>query len=276
MTIARWSAPLLVGAGLLVSSGYRISPEVPGVPSVQDDWCRDWDDRDRDRGWFCEVRELTMSADMDPIRVDAGPNGGIRVNGWERNEIRVRARVSAHARDDEAAQDLARQVEVVTGGSRIQSDGPDTDRRESWSVSFELFVPTSSNLDLDTRNGGVAIDGVAGRLRFNTTNGGIRLEDVAGDVNGSTRNGGLDIRLTGSEWQGTGLDVRTTNGGIELSMPHGYNARLETGTVNGGMSIDFPVTVQGRIGRELSTDIGRGGKMIRVKTTNGGVTIRKY
>ena len=218
---------------------------------------------------------MTISPNGDPIRVDAGPNGGIRVEGWDRNEIRIVARVSAWAEDDAAARSMAREVEIQTEGGRISSNGPPTERRESWSASFRLMVPRSSNMDLETNNGGVSIEGVTGQLEFNTTNGGIELDDVHGDVRGRTQNGGLDIRLTGSEWQGAGLDVTTTNGGIDLRVPRGYNARLETGTVNGGMHIDFPVTVQGRVGRDISTDLGDGGKLIRVRTTNGGVDIRQ-
>ena len=41
------------------------------------------------------------------------------------------------------------------------------------------------------------------------------------------------------------------------------------------MRIDFPITVQGRIGRSLSTDLGNGGQTIRATTTNGGVEIRR-
>lgn len=250
------------------------SARLPDFPAaVQDDWCRD-NNGDRDRGWFCEVREMTISSNMDPIRVDAGPNGGIRVEGWDQNEIRIAVRVSAWARDDEAARVMVSEVEIRTDGGRISSDGPRTERRESWSASFRLMVPRSSNLDLETNNGGVSINGVTGRLEFNTTNGAIRLDDVHGDVRGRTTNGGLDIRLTGSEWQGRGLDVTTTNGGVDLTVPRVYNARLETGTVNGGMRIDFPITVQGRIGRNISTDLGNGGTLIRVRTTNGGVDIR--
>jgi DUF4097 and DUF4098 domain-containing protein YvlB len=250
------------------------SARLPDFPAaVQDDWCRD-NNGDRDRGWFCEVREMTISSNMDPIRVDAGPNGGIRVEGWDQNEIRIAVRVSAWARDDEAARVMVSEVEIRTDGGRISSDGPRTERRESWSASFRLMVPRSSNMDLETNNGGVSINGVTGRLEFNTTNGAIRLDDVHGDVRGRTTNGGLDIRLTGSEWQGRGLDVTTTNGGVDLTVPRVYNARLETGTVNGGMRIDFPITVQGRIGRNISTDLGNGGTLIRVRTTNGGVDIR--
>ncbi|MGH7719113.1 MAG: hypothetical protein ACREON_09755, partial [Gemmatimonadaceae bacterium] len=71
------------------------------------------------------------------------------------------------------------------------------------------------------------------------------------------------------------LDLRTTNGGVDLSIPGNYSATLETGTVNGGMSIDFPITVQGRITRRLTTQLGGGGPTIRAITTNGGVRIRR-
>ena len=76
-----------------------------------------------------------------------------------------------------------------------------------------------------------------------------------------------------SSWRGKGLDLETTNGGINLSIPREYNARLETGTTNGGMRIDFPVTVQGQIGRRIQTQLGAGGPLVRVMTTNGGVRI---
>mgnify|MGYP001049341491 CR=1 FL=1 len=68
--------------------------------------------------------------------------------------------------------------------------------------------------------------------------------------------------------------MRTTNGGVEVAIPTTYNARLETGTVNGGMDIGFPVTIQGKINRRLTTQLGSGGPLVRVTTTNGGVTGR--
>jgi DUF4097 and DUF4098 domain-containing protein YvlB len=70
--------------------------------------------------------------------------------------------------------------------------------------------------------------------------------------------------------------VSTTNGGIKMRVPEKYSARLETRTVNGGMNIDFPVTVQGKIGHELSTTLGEGGPLVRAETTNGAVRISRY
>ena len=66
-------------------------------------------------------------------------------------------------------------------------------------------------------------------------------------MNGETRNGGLNVALSGYRWDGDGLDVETSNGGVTVAIPDGYNAELETRTVNGGLRIDFPITVQGEL-----------------------------
>lgn len=241
----------------------------------RDGWCDEDHGWDRDRGFYCEVREMTLPANRTVIAVDAEPNGGIYVEGWDRNEIRLRAKVSAHARTDEDAKALVGDVELITDRFAIRAAGPRPVRRQSWSVSYELLVPRRSNVDLTTLNGGIEITGVAGKIEFRTTNGGVHLSGLAGDVRGQATNGGLHIELDGTQWDGEGMNVETTNGGVRLDIPRDYSARLETGTVNGGLEIDFPITVQGRINRRLTTELGNGGKTIRATTTNGGVVIRR-
>ncbi len=87
----------------------------------------------------------------------------------------------------------------------------------------------------------------------------------------------MKVDLDGSRWEGTQLDVRTINGGIQMSIPANYSARLESSTVNGGVNIDFPVTVSGRLkmNNELAVTLGSGGPLVRAVTTNGGVSIKK-
>ena len=223
----------------------------------------------------CEVRDSTLPA--GPLNVDAGQNGGIVVEGWDRNEIRVRAIVRGHAREAARARELAGQVQVQAGGGRVYATGPDNMRREGWSVSYRINVPRKNDLDLRASNGGITIINVTGNMRFDTTNGGVKLQDIGGRVNGETRNGGLNVTLSGDRWDGEGLDVETSNGGVTLSLPDNYNAELETRTVNGGLRIDFPITVQGELtGRKgLTTTLGSGGPLVRVRTTNGGVKISR-
>jgi hypothetical protein len=262
----------LVLVGLACASSSAAAPAPQEARVVQDDdWCRE-SGYDRNRDHYCEVREYTLRTDRDVIVVDASPNGGIMVEGWDRSEILVRAKVQAQSRDEGGAREIAGRVEVNTGRT-IESDGPRTGRGESWSVSYRVYVPYDSNLDLESLNGGITINDVSGQMRFRTTNGGIHLSGLKGDVDGRTTNGGLNVELSGNEWDGAGLDVQTTNGGIRLHVPDDYNCRLETGTVNGTFRIDFPIMVQGRIDRRIEATLGNGGKTIRVTTTNGSVTV---
>ncbi len=239
-----------------------------------EDPCRNGDYYgDNDYKRHCEVRESTMPA--GPLNVDAGQNGGIAIEAWDGSDIRVRAVVQASASSEARAREIAGQVQVQAGGGRIYATGPEMERRESWSVSYRINVPAKNDLDLHANNGGITIAGVSGNMRFDTTNGGVKLQDIGGRVNGQTRNGGLTVSLSGDRWDGEGLDVETSNGGVTLNLPENYNAELETRTVNGGLRIDFPITVQGELTsrKGISTTLGSGGPLVRVRTTNGGVKI---
>jgi hypothetical protein len=240
------------------------------VPSERCDEHGSWRDER-----YCEVREAVMPASGRIIRVDAAPNGGIRVEGWDRNEVRVRAKVAATGDTEAEARAAVSEIRIETAPA-IRAEGPSpSGRHHGWSVSYELSVPKNSDLGLESHNGGISIAGVHGTIEFDTQNGGVALTAVSGNVSGRTTNGGLKVRLEGTEWVGEGLDVKTTNGGVSLDVPENYNAHLETGTVNGGIRTEFPVTVEGRIDRQLSVDLGRGGRTLRVVTTNGGVVIRR-
>ena len=230
---------------------------------------------DRDRARHCEIREDTISG-ANPLDVDAGHNGGIRVRGWDRGDVQIRTRIEAYAANDGDARRLVSGVRVDTGGGRVRADGPDTSGRdESWSVSFEINVPRTAMLTLSANNGGISIEDFHGTAKFHTRNGGLSLSNVGGDLRGETTNGGVNVSVAGDHWDGTGLDVETHNGGVTLNVPKGFSAELEAGTTHGRISIDFPVTVTGTIGRHLQTTLGSGGPRVRAITTNGGVTIRQ-
>jgi DUF4097 and DUF4098 domain-containing protein YvlB len=220
----------------------------------------------------CEIREQTLPA-TETLSVDGRANGGISIKGSERRDVLVRARVQGVAATDAEAKQLASEVRIETAGGTVFVSGPENRDGRWWSVSYEIFVPLRSNLSLKTRNGGISIADVNGRVEFSALNGGVNLKRVGGYVHGSTTNGGLNIELAGDRWDGETLDVNTTNGGVNMSVPENYSARLETGTVNGRIHVDFPLTVQGDITRELAVNLGSGGATIKAKTVNGGVRI---
>jgi len=222
----------------------------------------------------CEIREQTL-APSGALSIDGRQNGGVSVKGWDQNQVMVRARVQTAAPTEAEAAELAKQVTIETGGSKIFASGPEERSDYHWYVSYEVLVPHRQDLSIETHNGGIAIAEVSGKIDFEATNGGVVLKHIGGAVHGNTTNGGLVIELSGDRWDGETLDVSTTNGGVTMSIPENYSAHLETGTVNGGISVDFPVTVQGRINKELAVNLGSGGATVKATTTNGGVRIRR-
>ena len=229
-----------------------------------------------ERGRACEVRDVPVRLSGRSIAIDGERNGGIRVLGRDGEGVKVSARMQAQARTDSEAQELLRRVRIVADGRSVRADGPSTDGDgEGWSVSYFALVPRRFDLDLEAHNGGLAVSDVTGKLDLRTHNGGLSLEGVGGDVRAQTQNGGLSVRLTGSRWEGSGLDAETRNGGVRLAVPEQYAAQLETGTVNGSIRTDIPVTLSGRISRTLSIPLGGGGRTIRAMTTNGSVTITR-
>lgn len=247
-----------------------------------DNWlenCRRDGDRDRqNRGRFCEERTMGWRGGAT-LAVDASPNGGVSVMGWDRDSVHVTVRVAARADSDADARDLARRITVERRNGELSADGPPSRRDESWWVSYVIYAPRRQDLRLNSVNGPVDVSDVTGRLELDVVNGPLDLDNVAGDVRARAQNGPLHVRLSGSRWDGAGLDAATVNGPLVLDVPEGYNAELETGTINGPFQVDFPITVQGRIGvgsrRHLTTTLGSGGSRIRAVTSNGPAVIRR-
>jgi len=233
-----------------------------------EDWCRE-----AGRG-YCEVREITLSADRDDFGVRS-TNGDITVEAWDGDEIYIRALIKVKGRGSSAAE-TAEEVVISTKGT-IKARGPNRGGwwifggNKNWSVSYRVKVPARFDMDVHTTNGSLSVTGVSGEIDAGTTNGSVTLVEVGGDVDCGTTNGGVKVILGGNGWAGEGLDLHATNGGISVAMPKGYSATLVASTTNGGISVDHAIRLQKKSRGKLSGTIGDGGPTIRVRTTNGGV-----
>lgn len=268
MQIRITRSALPIAAALLLAA----RPVAAQEPSTWEANCQRWS-RDNDRATVCDERETRIAA-RGEVKVDGRENGGVSVRAYQGRDIVVRAQVQAQAPTVEEARRIASQVRVNTSGATIQADGPEVGSRRSWSVSYEIFVPARTDLEIETTNGPIAVAGVTGEIDLRARNGPMSLRGVGGDVRARATNGPLTVALGGSRWSGEGLDAETTNGPVTLLVPEGYSAELETGTVHGPVDFDIPVTVQGRTSH-VRTRLGSGGPPIRVMTTNGPVRVRR-
>jgi len=224
-----------------------------------------------DLATFAAVHEQRL-ANAATDYINPGQNGSIRVHGWNNADVLIKACVQAAAPSDTEAQALASQISIAKGPGDIEPSGPASERDHWWSVSYEVWLPNGSNVDMKAYNGSIHAENIHGQIRFHTLNGSIHLQDVAGDVEGSTANGSVAIDLAGNASNG-GVRAETTNGSVRLNIPENFSAQVKASTVNGRVHVDFPVTISGEIGRNMSFQIGSGGPLIEAKTVNGSVHI---
>lgn len=230
---------------------------------------------DSDRARHCEIREQ-ITPSVGNLNIDAGRNGGVTIKGSLRGDVLVRARIEASGDTQAAAAAMASRVAIDTSGGQVKAMGPEAVDNNWWSVSYEIFVPQTTDLTVKAHNGGITISDVRGQIHFDGQNGGVRLKRVAGDVSGTTVNGGLQVELAGPMWEGRQMDVSTHNGGVTLTMPSSYSAHIQAETGNGRIESDFPMPLEAATRpKRLDLNLGSSGPLIHVTTVNGGVRLRR-
>ncbi len=211
--------------------------------------CRDvriqYDSRDAARA----EDSFTLPATAAPLRVQLPENSGIFVKGGKRDTFDVT--VCKAARRSEALDG----IHVSPAGAGLAFRGPSGG---DWMVYLIVSAPRDAALDLEARNGPIAVHGVSGRITARTTNGPISLEDCSGpldanavngpislercsgtgearavngpiDFSGSrgtyrldTKNGPISVELEGNRWEGGSLDANAVNGPLSLKIADGY------------------------------------------------------
>lgn len=235
--------------------------------------------------------ELTETIDRT-LDVKAGAlvelsnvNGRVSVTSWDQPRVRIVARKEVKG-DREAVTDALRELRVdiraLNGGVVVTTHYPKrgTSSFFDWilgehvnaQVEYELTVPRSMNLDLETVNGSVRIAGVNGRHDLETTNGKIEVARCAGSIDASTTNGAITAELL-QVVRGQSLEFETTNGRIQVSVPRSLAVDVDAGTTNGSIESELPVATTRVSRNSLRGSINGGGTPLRMRTTNGGIRI---
>jgi hypothetical protein len=262
---------------VLLFAAIFIPPYAANAQDSDNEWlenCRDGRFNGR-RETACSVNVKTIPA-RTLLTIRPGQNGAVHIIADDRRDIEVHTRLQATSESDSDATAILKELDVDLG-STITVHGPASGRSRNWSASFVIFVPRNTDIDATTQNGPIGITNVFGKMHLSAQNGPISLDGAGGQVHARAQNGPLHVTLTGTRWNGAGLDAETQNGPVDLEIPADYNAALETGTVNGPMASDFPMTVtlNGRDWKRLRTTLGSGGPAVRVVTTNGPVSLSR-
>ena len=205
-------------------------------------------------------------------------NGGIRVTGWDREEVSLVAEI----RDSER-----RRIELVL---QRRDQGLDIEalfRQPRWNFGFSfmqsprcemtLNVPRRLLAHFRTTNGTLSVATLDGFAHCETTNGDIKFRDVSGEVLAETTNGTIEasnLRARNLDGWGEGISLETTNGSIEVELGKA-SGEIQASNSNGSLDVK-PAGAQVIEASKHSARVkvpGRSQK-ITLSTTNGSIRVR--
>jgi len=141
-------------------------------------------------------------------------------------------------------------------------------------ITFDVQVPQGVRFHALTTNGSVLARSLASVVEAATTNGDVEVS-TSEWASATTTNGGIRVSMGSAKWNGE-LQVRSTNGSVDVTLPASAEFKLDAATTNGGIHTDFPMTVEGNYNSKvLSGTVGGGGRELRVATTNGTIKLMK-
>lgn len=245
--------------------------------------------------------DVRLRVNDGAIRVHSGADGKV--------EASIRAVGYTRGRDYE--------VQVSQSGDRINLN---IRRRTefgwfNWGAgphrSFEvtLVVPPAANLDVNSGDGSVKVDDVAGNLRVGTGDGSIEVSRVRGNIElrtgdghvtadwaeGSlqahtgdgavtargrfqaltveTGDGHVDVRVDEGSAMQRGWSIRTGDGGVTLALPGSFAADLDVATQDGHIDSDFSGNSQNRT--RFQSRLNNGTHLLTVRTGDGSIRLRR-
>jgi Putative adhesin len=141
-------------------------------------------------------------------------------------------------------------------------------------INLEAQVPRGVRFHAMTTNGNVLCRELNSVVEATTTNGNVEVS-TSEWTSARTTNGGVRVSMGNAKWNGE-LEVKTTNGSVDVTLPASAEFKLDASTTNGKINTDFPITVQGNFSsKELSGTVGGGGRELKVLTTNGAIKLMK-
>lgn len=285
-----WSAVALTAAPRALS--HRHATDVSYTDEFPVVNCPDLHARFDNHDAVLQSEERTIPrSEAQTLRVLADSNGGIQVQGWDKDTYLVTLCKAAEAGSD--ADSLLSKIHLTFQNGELGVSGPPSHDR--WSAHILLRAPKAAALDLRVNNGPLAlyhvdgnlkvraqngpisVTGCTGELELNSHNGPVTLEDNSGRQNVHTENGPVTLSLSGDSWSGAGLEAHATNGPVNLRIPSGYKSGVAIESDgHGPFQCRANVCSEGRKTWDddrKRIEFGSGPTLIRVSTVNGPVSI---
>jgi hypothetical protein len=238
-----------------------------------------------------QLNQTVQRSAISTLQVRASKNGGIHVQGWNRDEYSITACLAVGGDTANEAKALLDQIKLSVSGGNVTVEGPSS---QDWLAYLIIQAPNGASLDLTSVNGPIGVTEFTGNIQARNQNGPITFRDVNGQVKADVQNGpitvsgsGGDFRLIaqngpltvdldGSQWSGGELEGSTQNGPLTLKLPDNYQSSVRVDASKHSPVECKAIQCQQAVrtwDRPSVIQFGESAPVIRLSTINGPVTI---
>ena len=200
------------------------------------------------------------------VRKPDGPQAslGFRVSP----SARIVATVPAHCNLIVRSEDGSIRIERVQGKIDLRSgDGSLTG------------IDLAGAVRAHTGDGSMRFDNMSGALDLDSGDGGARVSGRLQAVKVRTGDGSVEVRVLDGSAMTDDWEVRTGDGGVRLELPASFGAVLDAETGDGSVRVRGfgEPTGSGKHGAsrgEMKRQLGSGGKLLRLRSNGGSITVK--
>lgn len=222
--------------------------------------------------------------------------GSIAIHPSEDDQVHVKVERTLDENATGAeVDDLALRFEPGRKGLRIEADYEDEVpgdlRRLPIRASFEVAVPSSWQVELETGGGNITILGIGGTVEFSTRGGNVDIRETSGKVSGFTSGGHVEVRdalgETVARTAGGHVTARlsvqpredyrlvTSGGHVDLYLADGLALDVDAVTGGGRVTSDLTPGIRSTGGAALREALHGGGPNVVVRTGGGNIQIHR-
>lgn len=214
------------------------------------------------------------------------PNGDVTITGWDQPSVEIFAfKESFHG------QSALDEVEIfIDIADRMVIETKHPDQSTDVTVNYEIKVPEEVFVEvIDCSNGNIKLEDVTGNAVLSTSNGNVSVSNVNGMVSARSSNGNITaigVKGLGGLRTSNGsieaelvslhedIEIRTSNGSINLALLPALEANLEANTSNGTVTVrNLNVDIVELSQTTLVGLLNGGGHTINIATSNGSIDL---
>lgn len=218
------------------------------------------------------VDQIQVAATQDGDRIDVEVRRP-DVSGWIATlaggrSLRAKLLVSLPRRSDlqartgdgsVSAEELTGRIEITTGDGSVRG------------------IDLEGDVRVVTGDGSVRLDAVAGRIDVRTGDGSIVIGGRLAAVRARTGDGSVSISAEPGSVAEDDWEISSGDGRIALYLPEGFAAEIDARTRDGVVRVDegLKLTTAEKGRGSLRGSLDHGGRVIRLRTGDGSISLRK-